>query len=340
MQPLRFGLVYDLRTAPGSDVPLPTIYAQAIDQAVLADQCGLDLVWFTEHHFLDDGHLPSFAPMAGAVAARTERVRISTDIALMPFHHPLRLAEDLAVLDNISGGRVELGMGMGYAPHEFRGFGVPIKNRLSLTEEAIEVLQLAFSGERFSYAGRRYRFDDVRLSPPTVQPGGPPLWLGTMSAAGAERAARYRLNLLPQGARDVVLDPWRAGVRAAGGDPDDYRVGIIRSCLVTDDVERDWAPLVAAERYRMSVYERFFAEIGSRPSAFDRDATPIPQNWVIGDVDHCVAELTSFILEHGITDIVGWGAPPGVEPSRLNASVERFATEVVPAVRAAVAAPG
>ena len=337
-QPLRFGVVHDFRSPPGSPVGLVDIYAQTLEQVELIDQLGLDLVWFTEHHFLEDGHLPNFVPVAGAVAARTKRVRISTDICLAPFTHPLRLAEDLAVLDNLSGGRMELGLGLGYAAHEFKAFGIPQSRRVSLTEETIEILRLAWRGEPFSFHGKRYQFDDVTVTPRTVQSGGPPLWIAGMSAASAERAARYDTHLLPQGARSVVLDPWRDRLRAEGRDPDAYRVGIIRSCFVTDDPERDWGPIKAAERYRMSVYARFFQETSDRLSAFDREQVSIPQGWIVGDVEHCVAELTSFILEFGITDVVGWGAAPGLAPSMMNASLERYATEVVPRVRAAIEA--
>ena len=137
--PLRFGTVYDFRNTPDSGMDMPSLYAAIMDQVVMLDRLGLDLVWFTEHHFLDDGYLPSWVPMAGAIAARTKRVRLSSDVCLLPFNHPLRLAEDLAVLDNISNGRIEVGVGMGYAPHEFRGFGLPVSRRVSLTDEGIEV---------------------------------------------------------------------------------------------------------------------------------------------------------------------------------------------------------
>jgi hypothetical protein len=116
--PLRVGTVYDFRNTPESGMEMPTLYAAIMDQVVMLDGLGLDLVWFTEHHFLDDGYLPSWVPMAGAIAARTKRVRLSSDVCLLPFNHPVRLAEDLAVLDNISNGRIEVGVGMGYAPHE------------------------------------------------------------------------------------------------------------------------------------------------------------------------------------------------------------------------------
>ena len=335
-QPLRFGVVHDFRSPPGSDTPLRDVYAQALDQIEMLDQLGLDLVWFTEHHFLDDGHLPNFVPVAGAVAARTSNVRISTDILLAPFAHPIRLAEDLAILDNISGGRMELGIGMGYAAHEFRGFGIPQSNRVSLTEELVQILQLAWKAEPFSFHGKRFDFDDLLVTPAPVQESGPPLWIAGMSENAAVRAARFDTHLLPQGAPEVVLEPWRAELRATGRDPEDYRVGIIRSVFVTDDVERDWTPIRAAERYRASVYARFFAETPDRLSAFDPDQESIPQGWIVGDEDHCVDQLVSFITTYGVTDICTWGAPPGMAPSLLNASLERYVNNVIPRVRASI----
>src|SRR5438132_13625654 len=222
--PLRLGVVYDFRNPPDSGIATERLYAEILDQVAWLDGLGLDLVWFTEHHFVDDGYLPSWTPVAGGMAARTSCVRFSSVICLLPFANPVRLAEDLAVLDNLSGGRVELGVGMGYAPHEFRGFGIPLPQRLSRMEEGLEVLRRCFTGERFSFHGKRYDFDDVVIRPRYVQPGGPPLWIAALSASGAARAARF--------------------------DPSERRVGIIRSCFVTDDPERDWPPVRAAEKYR------------------------------------------------------------------------------------------
>lgn len=332
--PLRFGVAYDFRNPPGSATSNPDLYAEILEQARFVDQLGYDLVWLTEHHFVEDGYLPSFVPVAGALGARTERVRISTDVALLPFHHPLRLAEDVAVLDNLTGGRMELGVGMGYATHEFAAFGVPRSRRVSLTEEGVEVLRRAWGEGPFGFAGRRYRFDGVDVHPKPVQEGGPPLWMAAMSEAGARRAARLGLNLLPQGNRRLVLDPWREAVAADGRDPGDYRVGIIRSWLVTDDPERDWPPIRQAERYKMRIYGEWLKGSGDDVTLGDPAADPIPQTWIVGDPAHCVAELERFVADHGITDVVGWGAPPGVRPSQLNESLERFAREVMPYFRA------
>jgi alkanesulfonate monooxygenase SsuD/methylene tetrahydromethanopterin reductase-like flavin-dependent oxidoreductase (luciferase family) len=297
---LRLGVVYDFRNPPHSGIPTSRLYAEILEQVAWLDTLGLDLVWFTEHHFVEDGYLPSWTPVAGAMAARTSRVRFSSDICLLPFSHPIRLAEDLAVLDNLSGGRIEIGVGMGYAPHEFRGFGIPLPQRRSRMEEGLEVLTRGFTGERFSFHGKRYDFDDVVIRPRYVQAGGPPLWIAAMSVSGAQRAARFDANLLPQGERAQVLDPWLAAMRSAGRDPSERRVGIIRSCYVTDDPQRDWPVVRAAERYRGELYNRFFAESGQDRSWY-RAVPRIPQTWVVGNVDHCVAELSAFITEHGIT---------------------------------------
>jgi len=154
-----------------------------------------------------------------------------------------------------------------------------------------------------------------------------------MSEGGARRAARFDCHLLPQGPRDQVLEPWRDALRAAGRDPAAYRVGIIRGCLVTDDRERDWPAVRAAERYRGQLYAQFFAEAG-RFQPVERDGPRIAQTWVVGDVEHCVTELSAFIAEHGITDLVTWAVPPGLRPERMNASLERFARDVAPRLKA------
>ena len=155
------------------------------------------------------------------------------------------------------------------------------------------MLRHCFTGERFSFHGTRYQFDDVVIRPRYVQPGGPPLWIAAMSAGGALRAARFDGHLLPQGPRDQVLEPWQEALTRVGRDPASYRVGIIRGCLVTDDRERDWPAVRAAERYRGELYSRFFAESG-RFQPVERDGPRIPQTWVVGNVDHCVAELVDL----------------------------------------------
>jgi alkanesulfonate monooxygenase SsuD/methylene tetrahydromethanopterin reductase-like flavin-dependent oxidoreductase (luciferase family) len=336
--PVRFGVVHDFRCPPGSAFTMQDVYAQTIEQVALMDECGLDLAWFSEHHFVEDGYLPNFVPVAAAVAARTKHIRMSTDVALSSFAHPLRMAEDMAILDLISGGRMELGLGLGYAPHEFKAFGVPLKHRPSLMDELLEILRLAWSGERFSFHGRRWQFDDVRVTPDPVQAGGPPLWLAMSSPAGVARAVRFGMHILPQGPVEM-LPEWRDAMTAAGQDPAERRRGIIRTFFVTDDRDRDWPPLRAAERYRMQVYGGFSEDAGTGGKEKFNEPDRIPQRVVIGDAARCIAEMTTFIRDYDLTDVVTWGSAPGMQPAAFTPSMERFAREVVPGVRAALATP-
>ena len=226
---------------------------------------------------------------------------------------------------------------MGYAPHEFRGFGVPVSRRVSLMDESIEVLQRCFTGERFSFRGKRFEFDDVVIRPGYVQAGGPPLWIAAMSKAGAERAARFEANLLPQGLRADSFDHWVNILRDTNRRSDDYRIGVIRGILVTDDRERDWPSVRAAERYRMELYQRFFEESGE---GMGTEGDRIPQTWIVGDVETCVEALHEFIVEFGMTDLVTWGAPPGLRPAQMNHSLEKLFRDVVPRVRERLNADG
>jgi len=311
--PLRFGVVYDFRNPPDSGIATPRLYEEILDQVTWLDQIGLDLVWFTSIT-RDDGICRRGRPWP-APWRRGPGGALPSDICLLPFSHPVRLAEDLAVLDNLSGGRIEIAWAWAMRPHEFRGFGIPIAQRLSRTEEGLEVLAALLQRRAVQLSRQALRiFDDVVIRPGYVQPGGPPLWVAAMSEAGALRAARLGCHLLPQGPRDEVLEPWRRSLAVSGRDPDAFRVGIIRACLVTDDRERDWPPVRAAERYRGQLYT---ASSPRRPSRGLRAGRPrIPQTWVVGDVAHCVRELSAFIAEHGITDLVTWAVPPGLHRSR------------------------
>src|SRR5215471_13193156 len=127
---MKFVFTSGIRTLPGKGSSLPQLYRDHLEEAVLAEELGFDCVWVSEHHFSPDAWNPSPFTFLAAVAARTERVRLGTYVLLLPFHNPVRVAEDIAVLDNISGGRVDLPVGVGSAAEEFRTFGVPFNERL------------------------------------------------------------------------------------------------------------------------------------------------------------------------------------------------------------------
>ena len=139
---MNVGLMFSFRNPPKWKKPWADVYESQLAEIRLAEDLGYDSVWLTEHHFAEDGYSPSLLTIAGAVAATTRRVRIGTFLLLLPLHNAVRVAEDAATVDVISRGRLDLGIGKGYAPHEFLGYGIPSKERPSRFEEGIEVLRI------------------------------------------------------------------------------------------------------------------------------------------------------------------------------------------------------
>lgn len=185
---LGFGLITCQRF-PGDPRSDRELYAQALALAREAEALGFDSVWTSEHHFVDDGYLPSVLPLSAAIAATTDRIAIGTGLLLAPLHEPLRVAEDAAVVDLISGGRLILGIGLGWRAEEFEALGVPLRERARRLEDSVTVYRQAWSGELVT-GGRHLTYPDVPLRPLPARPQGPPVWVGAIAEPAIRRAAR------------------------------------------------------------------------------------------------------------------------------------------------------
>ncbi|MHB8620582.1 MAG: LLM class flavin-dependent oxidoreductase [Chloroflexota bacterium] len=175
---MKIGLgLYSLQRPPDDPRGDADLYAEALRQARLAEDVGLDSIWFSEHHFADDGYIPAILPMAAAVAAQTSRIEIGTGPGIASFYHPLRLAEDIIALDLLSRGRFIPCIGLGYREVEFRGMGIEPESDFPRFREIVDILQMALSGRPFSYSGRYYTIPELRVTPPPYTPGGPRLML-------------------------------------------------------------------------------------------------------------------------------------------------------------------
>jgi len=187
-----FGIRFDLRNPAFAGVDSTTRFRAAVEMTEWADRHGAVTVSLSEHHGSDDGYLPSPLPMAAAIATRTSNIRIGINALVAPFHDPLRLAEDAAVVDVLSGGRLDLTIAGGYVPEEFEMFGVALSERPARTRELVATLRAAWTGEPFDYCGRV-----VRVTPRPAQPGGPRIVLGGSSEAVARRAAHIADGFMP-----------------------------------------------------------------------------------------------------------------------------------------------
>lgn len=175
-------------TAQARGHETPHSMAELVEQAVVAEQCGLDSVWLSEHHFFRDGYLGAVFPLLGAMAARTKRVLLGTRVALAPLYHPLRLAEDAAAVAGIGGRTFVLGLGAGYEKNEFAALGVPLAERGRRVEQAVEVCRRAWTGEPFSYTGVSVDVTELVCRPKPTHV--PQLWLGGVARAALARTAR------------------------------------------------------------------------------------------------------------------------------------------------------
>src|SRR6266850_982301 len=165
---IRFGLWYDFRNPAQWRQPADRLYREILDQIAWGENNGFDDVWLSEHHFIEDGYLPSILPAAAAIAARTNRIRIASGVLLMPLHNPIRLAEDIATVDVISGGRFELGVGIGFKREEFSGFGVSSKERGARTDQSLEIIRRSLAGETVTFKSEFFDFQNVKVTPDGV----------------------------------------------------------------------------------------------------------------------------------------------------------------------------
>ncbi|WP_433066810.1 LLM class flavin-dependent oxidoreductase [Dactylosporangium sp. CS-033363] len=245
---MELGILLDLRNPEPWRRPWPEHYARWLDHVRAAEALGAGSVWLTEHHFFADGYLPQPLVLAAALAARTTRIRIGTGIILGALRHPLHVAEEAAVVDALSGGRLELGFGAGWARQEYEAFGADFDRRFGLTDEAV----------------RRVRAALETVSPPPVQ-DPVPLWLGYQGPQGARRAGRLGVGLL---ALDPSLLPvYRQGLLEGGHDPGTARMGGLLDIVVADDPEAATERILPHFAHQANTYRQGKAAAEGRTAA-------------------------------------------------------------------------
>jgi alkanesulfonate monooxygenase SsuD/methylene tetrahydromethanopterin reductase-like flavin-dependent oxidoreductase (luciferase family) len=334
-----------IRNLPSQARPLQELYREHLEEAVLAEELGFDNVWASEHHFSEDAWNPSPITFLSAVAARTARVRIGTYVLLLPLHNPVRVAEDIAVLDNISNGRVDLPVGVGSAPEEFRTFGIPFNERLGRTFEALRIIERCFAGEEFSHKGKYYQFPNVRMTSTPVQRPGPPIWVASMGdqsvawtarrgyhlAAGAGRGHDKYEELLVQfghdrSTRQVASIPIRvhlADTRKQAWDEAEAGLHQVLNFYSTR-VDPSSATSAAGVLARLPTVGEFrdVAGIGHRGTPF-----------VVGTPDDVAQALLQY-RDKRLTHLSLNFHHPGMESSVVRRSMGMFARELMPAVKA------
>ncbi len=234
---MKVGLYFDLRNPHAWQRDPSELYASTLDLCEEADELGIDSIWVTEHHGFDDGYLTQPFTMAAAIAARTTRARIGTGVALAPLHSAVEIAEQAAIVDLISGGRFELGLGAGYRPPEFTLYGADYATRYAVTMERVDQI--------------RQLWADNDFHPKPVQ-SRIPIWLGFQGPRGARRAGLAGEGLL-SAFRDNA-EPYLAAYEEAGHPVGDARMGGLISAWVSDDPEATWPEASKYVAYQADSY--------------------------------------------------------------------------------------
>jgi probable F420-dependent oxidoreductase len=312
-------------------------YRDILDQIAWGENNGFDDVWLSEHHFIEDAYLPSILPVAAAIAARTRRIRIISGVLLIPFHNPVRLAEDIATADLISDGRFELGVGVGFKREEFEGFGVPFKERGARTNQALDITRRALAGEAVTFKSEFFDFQNVKVTPQPIQKPHPPIWLGGFTPAALRRAVRFGDGFTVPGANRDVYDRYVAELRKANRPADNIRFASGFWCLiVSEDPEKTFAEAADHIIYQANNYSEWLSAAGLQPLSEQlRDREQLRQSGLLKVVDPgtAISMIRNFRDAVPLTHFYSWTLPPGLPPRWAQTHLELFAANVIPAFR-------
>ncbi|MBS9376417.1 LLM class flavin-dependent oxidoreductase [Rhodococcus sp. B50] len=318
------GLYFDLRNPPHRTGSAARLHAFTLEMCEEAERLGAGSVWFSEHHLFDDGYLTQPLTFAAAAAARTRRIRLGTAILIAPLHSPVEVAEQAALVDLISDGRLDLGIGTGYRKPEYELYGASDRQRYGRTDDMVRRLR-----ELWSKGG---------VTPAPVQ-DPIPVWLGYHGPQGARRAGLLGAPLLTPNRESWTA--YRAGLTEGGHDLAVARMGGGVQAWVTEDPERDW-PLVAPYiGYQVDSYRRHMVDGTGEPAPkpidparlVDRDArNPLSYFW-FGTPD-AIAERIRGLTEGAPVDTVYlWGSVGGMPEEMVAEHVRVVSTRLAPLLR-------
>jgi len=317
---VNLGLYIDMRNAPAWRRPWSAHYGRWLERLEEAERLGCPSVWLTEHHFFDDGYLPQCWTLAAAIAARTKRMRIGTAVALLPLHDPLETAEQIAIVDLISDGRVEPGFGVGYRRPEYKAFGGDFKRRYGEFRLRIQAMRALW--------GETPGAERVVTPPPVQQPM--PMWGGFGGPQGAGLAGELGLGL--QSINPALLEPYREGLADGGHDPGQARMAGSVEFFLSDDPERAWAQIKPHVAYRWESYNHYMFE-GTRrehdpPLHFDVDN--LRKTFLIGTPAAVADQLRQRIAGLPVTDLFCWADYPGLPDEAIDQHIHLAVTQLAP----------
>ena len=324
--------------------PSDEIYSRAIDMAQAAESLGFRNIWLAEHHFSTYGYVSRPAQLATFIAAKTTRLRVGTAVIVVPLHHPLVVAEEIATLDILAGGRVDIGLGRGYQHYEFERLGLELDTARARWEESVDIIVKAFSGRPFTYDGKLFTVPETSVFPQPLQKPHPPIWVTAQSPESVEAAVRRGFNVLTGGfgvpiERMAEFRKLFDRLVAESRLPRTPEVGVQRAVYVTHSESDAWAAAEEARwnmRVTLSLRNHYERVEGGRAIAVPAPKEPdvddlLDRFLIIGTPDTCIRQLKRVQELVGISHFNCSFWFGDLEHGRVLRSMELFAREVMPA---------
>jgi alkanesulfonate monooxygenase SsuD/methylene tetrahydromethanopterin reductase-like flavin-dependent oxidoreductase (luciferase family) len=329
---MRFSVIFLLSCPPGK--LHPQVYQEGLEQMEAAEALGFHTLWFTEHHFSAYGGSPDPMIMATAAANRIKTARLGLGVSVPPFHHPLQLAEQAAMADILSGGRLEFGVGRGSQRYEYARLGVPIDDKGARFEEGMEIIRRAWTQEAFSYHGAYYSFPETTVYPRPLQQPHPPIWIASTTPPTLQYAVRHRYPVMGSalltlsGAKEYYA-LHQTLLAEAGQDPASAVFAISRRTYVSPDKSqvRQTAERCVAFHYTWA------KQMGIAKSGAHGDATfdnLFDSSYLFGTPEECLAILTE-LRAVGIQEVIcNMNFAGALDHRQVLRSMELFASQVMP----------
>ncbi|WP_018755719.1 LLM class flavin-dependent oxidoreductase [Paenibacillus terrigena] len=304
-------------------------YNEVLEQTIRAEEMNFDGVWFAEHHFSDFIN-SSPAVLLAALSQRTNKIRLGVGVSVLPLHNPLRIAEDYAMVDLLSNGRLDLGLGSGFNQKEFDGFDISLEDKTERFNESLEVLRKAWSGKPFSHQGKFFQYKDLKLSVQPIQAPFPPHWIATSSEEGVSHVASMGSNFMGLGfskSRDELaklIDTFKNMYLKSGyGNPEQLDIPVAFHVHVGETY-------ADAESNAKGPYQLFM----NTPNGTNISYEVLKQkfNPVIGSPDEVIKQIQSY-SEIGVTNFMAVMNFGGLEHHKVLSSLDLFGKYVIPACR-------
>ena len=314
-------------------------FQEALAESVYGEELGFDSVWLEEHHSIRNHYWPSPLMALAGIATRTSKILLGTDIVVLPFYHPVRAAEDVAMLDIISGGRAILGAAIGYRAPEFELYDVPLDGRGARYVEMLKIMRLLWTQDEVDFKGKFFTVKG-RIEP--RPPAAPKLWLGGWGELSLKRAAELGDAWVPGPTANLekllaAQAQYRAALSAAGKTPAAYPNPLTREVVIAETREKAWE---LAEQYLMVNYRDEYGGGWQHPLIGSQDRTPVDQlealskdRFLVGSPDDVIVKLKRFEETFGVDHLICRLYFPGMPHDHIMQELKLLATEVMPAFK-------